>query len=83
MAKWHEMQCPKCKLDGDLQVTFTGTCRLTSDGSEDIGNHEYDDTHNCFCGDCGYEATVAEFRIKNQPVVEGDGGGDEDDEDEI
>lgn len=65
-----EMACPKCGDDADLHVTFTGTCRLVGNGSEDCGDHEWDNDSLCLCGECGHELTVDDFRIKDELVLD-------------
>ena len=48
----HQMICPECLEDNDLNVTFTGVCKLTPGGSEDCGDHEWTDESACSCT-CG------------------------------
>jgi len=55
----HSMACPACGEDDDLSVTFTGTCTLHGDGTEDAGDHEWEGTSTCWCG-CGWTGAVAE-----------------------
>ncbi len=52
--------CPKCKQGDSLSVTFIGTCELVPDGTEDAGNHEWDDESAASCG-CGWGGTVKDF----------------------
>lgn len=61
----HEMCCPKCGDDSEIVVTFTGTCKLVSDGTEDCGDHEWDDDSYVRCDACGHESTVTFFRVQS------------------
>lgn len=58
------MKCPKCGRDDELVVTFTGQCKLLSDGSDDIGDHAWGDESRCICNHCDHAATVADFKAK-------------------
>jgi len=60
---WHGLRCPECDKDHDLNVAFTGTARLTVDGSEDNGAHEWDDKSPLFCGACGFNGLAEEFKL--------------------
>jgi hypothetical protein len=53
------MICPTCKSDEGLTVSFVGTARLTGDGSEDVGDHEWGSGSDCSC-DCGWQGLVAD-----------------------
>lgn len=48
---WHQMFCWMC-LSTNLHVRFTGTARLTGGGSEDVGDHEWNDDSETCCQDC-------------------------------
>lgn len=41
--------CPQCKKGDKLRVSFTGECVLTPDGTEDDGDHEWDNDSPVFC----------------------------------
>ena len=58
----HQMICPECLEDNDLSVTFTGVCNLTPGGSEDCGDHEWDDESACSCT-CGWNGWVRDAQI--------------------
>lgn len=60
--KWHGMLCPRCFADLDLRVTYTGTCKLTPEGSEDVGGHEWNEDSKCRCMRCDFASTVAAFQ---------------------
>ena len=52
--------CPACESER-ITVTFSGTCLLTADGSEDYGDHEYDDDSPAVCQSCGHSAPLSAF----------------------
>lgn len=55
--------CPKCSADNRIEITSTGTCRLTPCGSEDCGDHEWDDKSEASCGSCGFSAQLVNFKV--------------------
>lgn len=56
-----EFHCPKCQSDSKIEVAFAGLCRLTPDGSEDVGDHEYDEDSLAQCGACGHTGRLSTF----------------------
>jgi hypothetical protein len=64
----HEMKCPNCYSDESLHIHYQGTAGLTSEGSEDVGNHEWDDDSHCNCQDCGWSGTVADTKHQADPI---------------
>ena len=58
---WHGMTCPKCGSDQDLRVAFKGVCKMTANGSEDSGDHDWDDDSACWCASCYYAAKAKDF----------------------
>ena len=59
----HGLACPICHHDDRIEVTFTGTCLLTGSGSEDNGDHEWDESSPCMCRHCYHMATVNDFLL--------------------
>ena len=57
----HNILCPNCKGDDGFTVNFTGVARITSDGTEDCGDHEWDDESTLICY-CGWEGNVGEAK---------------------
>lgn len=67
------LECPICHHDDRIEVTFTGTCRLTGSGSVDNGDHEWDESSPCACNHCEYVGTVADFTYEERkPLVRDD-----------
>lgn len=62
------IRCPECGYeDGfNISVTITATVYMTDDGYSEEENVEtnWDDDDFMSCGDCGYEAVVENFRVK-------------------
>ena len=61
-----EVVCPRCGRGDLLDVEFTGVCRLTADGSEDIGDHSFDDNSQADCQACGWSGVVGSLREAGQ-----------------
>ncbi len=73
--EWH-LKCPKCGSDEYLEVVFKGTARLTSQGTEDIGDHEWDQESYMACAHCGHDGNVRDFDSDTPPNQDADSGGD-------
>lgn len=63
-ADWHALFCPQCKEKAYLKVDFTGICRLTPDGSEDVGPHTWDGNSACICTTCGFKGVASMFAFE-------------------
>lgn len=59
----HGMFCPECGRSDQIDVSSRTDVRLTLDGTDDApdGSHTWDDDSVCTCGECGFQATVADF----------------------
>jgi DNA-directed RNA polymerase subunit RPC12/RpoP len=62
----HEISCPQCGDDTQIDVAATIWVRLTSDGTDvdasNDGSHEWDDTSTVECQNCNHSGTVKEFQ---------------------
>lgn len=56
-----DLCCPACGQADELIILITTLARVTPDGSEPEGDHEWDDTSYCRCPDCAHTGTVANF----------------------
>jgi hypothetical protein len=56
--------CPKCAQDDRFKIVALITCDVTDDGSEAVGDHEWDDTSATRCVECGFDGELKEFRRK-------------------
>jgi hypothetical protein len=52
--------CPNCKQGNCITITCVVTCELTENGSNDIGDHEWDTESWAHC-ECGWHGRVKEF----------------------
>jgi hypothetical protein len=60
-----ELGCPACGQANELIILITSLSRVTPDGSEPYGDHEWHDASYCRCPECGHDGAVADF---SQPV---------------
>lgn len=56
-----DLGCPACGQANELIIMITTLARVTPDGSEPEGDHEWDDASYCRCPECGLDGTVADF----------------------
>ena len=63
-----ELACPKCGSDEEIEVAIDCWATLSPDGTESFGDHYWDQSSACRCGDCEHEATVADFPIDKRPA---------------
>lgn len=60
----HDKACPGCGNREGLHIQFTGTAFVDDLGSDDEGDHEWDDKSACRCGQCDHMGTVKDFTFK-------------------
>lgn len=65
VATWHGLKCPQCGQDDALKVKVSTWCAMLTDGTEDVGDHEWDADSDCLC-DCGHEGKAAAFSVQHQ-----------------
>lgn len=56
------LACPQCGNADKLEITIICTAELTIDGTEALGDHDWDDGSRCRCPDCGAGGLVGDFR---------------------
>ena len=56
-----DLGCSACGQANELIIMISTLARLTPDGSEPEGDHEWDDASYCRCPECGHDGTVADF----------------------
>ena len=54
--------CPKCGQEGRFKIVALITCLVTDDGSEPVGDHEWDDHSATRCVECGFSGELKDFR---------------------
>lgn len=56
------MECPACGQSDRFTITFTGSADVTDDGSDDAGDHEWDEKSDCICAECNQMGIVKDFK---------------------
>ena len=56
------IRCPQCGQDGRFNITALITCMVTDNGSDPVGDHEWDDDSSAHCPDCGFDGKLKAFR---------------------
>jgi hypothetical protein len=67
----HDMSCPQCHKDDQIDVVASIWVRLTPDGTDDSGalggsQQEWDNNSHCICRACGYHSNVGKFTINHE-----------------
>lgn len=60
------VECPSCGSGGPFDVTGSATFRVTDEGSEVVGDHEWDEASDCRCVECGYRKAFGEFKAAEE-----------------
>ena len=74
-----ELGCPACGQANELVIMITTLSRVTPEGSEPEGDHEWDEASYCRCPECGHAGTVADFTqtisdAEKAPLSKSNGG---------
>src|SRR6516165_5319229 len=56
--------CPKCGQEDRFKIVALITCDVTDDGSEPVGDHEWDDHSATRCSECGFDGELKDFHRK-------------------
>jgi hypothetical protein len=64
------LACPKCGSDSQLHLVITTWATLSADGSESLGDHEWDDTANCRCIGCKFAGVASDFAVFDSEEVQ-------------
>jgi hypothetical protein len=56
------IRCPNCGQQDRLKITALITCLVTDDGSDPVGDHEWDDCSSTHCPECGFDGKLRAFR---------------------
>lgn len=59
------MACPTCASDAHLMIVITAWAKLSADGTDPSGEHDWDDASDCTCNACDHAGTVQNFRISS------------------
>jgi len=56
------IRCPACGQEDRFKITALITCVVTDDGSDPVGDHEWDGDSSTHCPDCGFDGKLKAFR---------------------
>lgn len=60
------IRCPECGQEDRLTITALITCVVTDNGSEPVGDHEWDDDSSTHCPECGFDGKLKCFSKRNR-----------------
>ncbi len=55
------IRCPACGQEDRFRITALITCVVTDNGSEPLGDHEWDGESSTQCPQCGFNGKLNEF----------------------
>jgi hypothetical protein len=58
--------CPNCGQEDRFKIVALITCDVTDDGSDPVGDHEWDDHSATRCPECGFSGELKEFGRKSE-----------------
>lgn len=61
--------CPRCGYDEELRIICTTLVTMTDDGSDDIGDLEWDENSHGTCPKCGFADKMEKFRVDAVPTT--------------
>ena len=59
----YNLVCSGCGSDEHLAVELTTMAKLTLDGTDPFGDHEWDHNSYMRCANCGNDGTVCSFYV--------------------
>lgn len=57
------LACPKCGSDAHLRVAIDTWAELSTDGTDPVGDHEWNEQSSCRCTNCEFKASVKQFTL--------------------
>ena len=60
------IRCPACGREDRFKITALVTCLVTDNGSEPVGDHDWDDDSSTHCAVCGFDGKLKTFRRRNR-----------------
>jgi hypothetical protein len=55
------LACPSCGADDDLRVVVRVVAKLSPDGTDPLGDHDWDEQSSCMCSRCEFTGYVRQF----------------------
>jgi hypothetical protein len=71
------VRCPKCSQEDRFFIVGCAQFEVTDDGSEAIGDHEWDDGSWTRCSECDHTAPLKDFRMRPDLPPDPDGMNDD------
>jgi hypothetical protein len=56
--------CPKCGQEDQFKITAVISCLVTDDGSDPVGDHDWDEDSATDCPECGFTGKLKDFHTK-------------------
>ena len=53
-----DIACPECGRDDQMNIELQVTARLTPDGTETFGDHEWSSESDCWCAACNWQGQI-------------------------
>jgi hypothetical protein len=69
--------CPRCGQEDRFKITAIISCIVTDDGSDPVGDHEWDNDSATQCLECGFDGELKDFREKPRLPPDPDGMNDD------
>ena len=60
------IQCPACGQEDRFKIAALIACLVTDNGSEPVGDHEWNDESSNHCPQCGFDAKLKDFTKRNR-----------------
>ena len=57
------IRCPKCGQEDRFFIMGCAQFEVTDDGSDAVGDHEWDDSSATRCVQCGFDGELKDFRV--------------------
>lgn len=67
------IRCPKCGQEDRFLIMGGAQFEVTDDGSEDVGDHEWDDQSSTRCPGCSHAAPLKDFYVNPDLPPDPDG----------
>lgn len=67
------LRCPRCLGDGSIQIVARIWVELYPDGTEPLGDHEWNSESPARCFKCDFSGTVLDFDVEEQARRSSDG----------
>jgi hypothetical protein len=59
-----QLACPKCGSDEHLCVAIETWANLSADGTDPVGDHDWNQYSGCRCTSCEFAGAIENFRVE-------------------